>query len=283
MKDIAMIVALSFAACVVAGLLGAALLHLLRRRSLRYQLITAALLPVGAVTATVLINVWLMFISPHDSSVTLIALATAVLLALLGAWLVLRQIARGSAELGAAVARLVEDSTSVSARVVPDGASATQLPEELASVLADLDATRRALAETRSRQQAAEDARRELISFLSHDLRTPLAGLRALSEGLEDGVITDVPGALGHMRATVGRMSHLVDDLFELSRVHGSRPPWPESLVPLPEFLTRVSAGSSMPAGADTPRARATTEQVSAWPSHAAWSSPTTAGSRCAT
>ena len=49
----------------------------------------------------------------------------------------------------------------------------------------------------------------------------PLAGLRALLEGLEDGVITDVPGALGHMRATVDRMSHLVDDLFELSRVHG--------------------------------------------------------------
>ena len=54
---------------------------------------------------------------------------------------------------------------------------------------------------------------------MSHDLRTPLAGMRALLEGLEDGVITDVPAALGHMRATVERMSHLVDDLFELSRV----------------------------------------------------------------
>jgi hypothetical protein len=42
MKDFATIVALSFAACVVVGLLGAALMHLLRRRSLRYQLITAA-------------------------------------------------------------------------------------------------------------------------------------------------------------------------------------------------------------------------------------------------
>ena len=39
----------------------------------------------------------------------LIALATAVLLAVLGAWLVMRQIGRGSAELGAAVERLVED------------------------------------------------------------------------------------------------------------------------------------------------------------------------------
>ena len=220
-------------------------MHMLRHRSLRYQLITAALLPLAAVTATVLINVWLMFLSPHDSSVILIALATAFLLAVLGAWLVMRQIARGSAELGAAVERLVEDSTSVGAPVVPDGASVTQIPEELATVLADLDATRRTLAETRSRQRAAEDARRELVSFMSHDLRTPLAGLRALLEGLEDGVITDVPGALGHMRATVDRMSHLVDDLFELSRVQGSPRPRPETLVSLSELIIDVSTESA--------------------------------------
>ena len=245
MKDFATIVALSFAACVLAGLLGAAVMHLLRRRSLRYQLITAALLPVAAVIATVLINVWLMFLSPHDSSVILIALATAVLLAVLGAWLVMRQVARGSAELGAAVERLVEDSTSLGSPVVSHGGTVTQIPEELASVVADLDATRRTLAETRSRQLAAEDARRELVSFMSHDLRTPLAGLRALLEGLEDGVITDVPGAFGHMRATVERMSHLVDDLFELSRVHGSRSPKPETPVSLSELIMDVSMESA--------------------------------------
>ena len=44
-------------------------------------------------------------------------------------------------------------------------------------------------------------ARRELVSFMSHDLRTPLAGLRALAEGLEDGVVHDVPRALSHLRA----------------------------------------------------------------------------------
>lgn len=245
MKDFAAIVALSFGACVLVGLLGAIFIHLLRRRSLRYQLLTAALLPVAAVTATVLINVWLMFLSPHDSSVILIALATAVLLAVLGAWLVMRQIGRGSAELGAAVERLVADSTSLGAPVVPPGGTVTQIPEELASVVADLDATRRMLAETRSRQQAAEDARRELVSFMSHDLRTPLAGLRALLEGVEDGVITDVPGALGHMRSTVERMSHLVDDLFELSRVRGSPRLRQETLVSLSELIMDVSMESA--------------------------------------
>ena len=59
-------------------------------------------------------------------------------------------------------------------------------------MLDELAEARRTLAESRARERAAEQARRELVSFMSHDLRTPLAGLRALAEGLEDGVITDV-------------------------------------------------------------------------------------------
>ena len=69
---------------------------------------------------------------------------------------------------------------------------------------------------------------------MSHDLRTPLAGLRAIAEGLEDGVIKDVPRALAHFRSTVARMTDLVDDLFALSRVQGAPEtktvrwcPWP--------------------------------------------------------
>ena len=80
---------------------------------------------------------------------------------------------------------------------------------------------------------------------MSHDLRTPLAGLRALAEGLEDGVITDVPRALAHLRATVSRMSHLVDDLFELSRVQGDRPARPQTLVSLTELIIDVASEST--------------------------------------
>ena len=56
--------------------------------------------------------------------------------------------------------------------------------------------------------------------FMSHDLRTPLAGLRALAEGLEDGVTEDQGVALRQVRQTVDRMNGLVGDLFELSRLN---------------------------------------------------------------
>ncbi|GAA3613021.1 sensor histidine kinase [Microlunatus ginsengisoli] len=247
MSDYVTIVALTVGACVVVGGLGVVVLHLLRRASLRYQLVVAGLLPVAAVTATVVINVWLMFLSPHDSTVITIALITAVPLAVLASWWIMRRVAVGSARLSAAMQQLIGDSlpSDIAAAPVETPPGSPEVPAELAVVLNELDSTRQTLAEARRRQQAAEDARRELVAFMSHDLRTPLAGLRALAEGLEDGVVTDVPRALRHLRATVGRMSHLVDDLFELSRVQGARPARPETLVSLTELIMDVASESA--------------------------------------
>jgi signal transduction histidine kinase len=45
--------------------------------------------------------------------------------------------------------------------------------------------------EVLDRERRMEASRRELIAWVSHDLRTPLAGLRAMTEALEDGVVDD--------------------------------------------------------------------------------------------
>ena len=83
---------------------------------------------------------------------------------------------------------------------------------------------------------------------MSHE-RTPLAGLRALSEGLEDGVIADVPRAMAHLRATVARMSVLVDDLFALSRVQGTAEAKPQAMVSLTELISDVASESAATLG----------------------------------
>jgi signal transduction histidine kinase len=178
----------------------------------------------------------------------LIALLTSLVLAALGAWLVVRRIARASRRVGAGLHQLVSDTAS-SAPVTTTAPSEVAAPRELAQVLDDLAETRRTLAESRARQRAAEQSRQELVSFMSHDLRTPLAGLRALSEGLEDGVITDVPRAMSHLRATVARMSVLVDDLFALSRVQGTREAKPQTMVSLTELISDVASESAASAG----------------------------------
>lgn len=71
--------------------------------------------------------------------------------------------------------------------------------------------------EAERRIREVEEGRRELIAGLSHDLRTPLAGIRAMAEALEDGVAPD-PAA--HRRAIVReatRTSSMVDDLLALA------------------------------------------------------------------
>lgn len=83
-------------------------------------------------------------------------------------------------------------------------------------------------AERRAAEQAAardaerdiEASRREMVAWVSHDLRTPLAGIRAMAEALEDGVAEDPPRYLARMIADVGRMSGMLDDLLALSRIH---------------------------------------------------------------
>ncbi|HEU4425772.1 MAG TPA: HAMP domain-containing sensor histidine kinase [Pilimelia sp.] len=77
--------------------------------------------------------------------------------------------------------------------------------------------------EAREQERRAEASRRELVAWVSHDLRTPLAGLRAMTEALEDGVVDD-PATIAdyhrRIRVETERMARLVDDLFELSRIN---------------------------------------------------------------
>jgi signal transduction histidine kinase len=72
-----------------------------------------------------------------------------------------------------------------------------------------------------TRERAVEASRRELVTWLSHDLRTPLAGMRAMAEALEDDLVEDRSVYLHRIGVEVTKLTHLVDDLFELSRLQG--------------------------------------------------------------
>ena len=76
--------------------------------------------------------------------------------------------------------------------------------------------------QVRDQEREAEHARRELVAWVSHDLRTPLAGIRAMSEALEDGVVSepaDVERYARQIVAETDRLGSLVDDLFEMSKI----------------------------------------------------------------
>jgi signal transduction histidine kinase len=100
-------------------------------------------------------------------------------------------------------------------------------------------------AEARATEQRLEAGRRELVAWVSHDLRTPLAGLRAMAEALEDNVVDDPQTVAEYhrrMRTEADRMSRLVDDLFELSRINAGALRLALSAVPLADIVSDAIA-----------------------------------------
>ncbi|MEV8376417.1 HAMP domain-containing sensor histidine kinase [Kribbella sp. NPDC056861] len=230
-RDQMTIFALTAGWTLVVGVAGSAVLWRFRRKSLRLTIIVAGLVPMLAALAAVTQSVQAMFISGHDSLVVLWTLAFSGLLGLAMSVLLGHWVSAGSRDVGRRLRHLGTSYEPV--------AGNSDVPAELSAITDELEMTRQRLAASRDRERALEASRRELVAFMSHDLRTPLAGLRAVSEGLEDGVIDDVPGALRQMRTTVDRMTGLVDDLFELSRLSAA-PPRRRSAVSLRELAEDV-------------------------------------------
>ena len=129
-------------------------------------------------------------------------------------------------------------------------------PSELQALSAELARTSRRLEESRLREARLEGSRRELVSWVSHDLRTPLAGMRAMAEALEDGMVEDPARYHRQIRAEVDRMVRMVDDLFELSRIHAGVLTLSPETVALGDLVSEAIAGADPMARAAVGAAR---------------------------
>ena len=73
------------------------------------------------------------------------------------------------------------------------------------------------------RERAMETSRREFVAWISHDLRTPLAGIRAMTEALQDKVVDDPETISAYHEAILlesARLTSMIEDLFRLSQIH---------------------------------------------------------------
>jgi signal transduction histidine kinase len=214
MSDLAEIWFVAVASGVSVGLLGLLAGWCLRHRSLRWQLAV-----VGVVTTlTVLMGVQAisrrMLISDHDRSVVLIVTSAAAVVSLAVALVLSAALVRWSRSLREDVRRVGAGDAVVATR---------RGPAEFQELSAELASAHERLAEARQREQRLEESRRELVSWVSHDLRTPLAGIRVMAEALEDSIAADPARYHRQIRGEVDRMVRMVDDLFELSRIHAGQ------------------------------------------------------------
>ncbi len=91
---------------------------------------------------------------------------------------------------------------------------------------------------TRLRQ--LQTVRQDFLSNISHELRTPIASLRALVETLSDGALDDKVAAhrfLRHMEVEVDSLSHMVQELLDLARIESGKASLELAPVPAIDLL----------------------------------------------
>ena len=188
------------AASLAAGLLVA--LALRAAPTVWLQVTGLALLSVCVPLAAVLLSGWVMFHMGADVKILAVAAGSASA-AVVAGLLLARTIARSLGRVGDSAQRLAAGDLTARA---PSGGTA-----EVARLADSFNAMAASI-------EQIFDARRELVAWASHDLRTPLASMQAMLEAIEDGLV-EPEQYLPLLRQQVQTLSTLVDDLFELARI----------------------------------------------------------------
>lgn len=207
---------------ILASLAGAALVdRLLGAASLRQRFGAVAALASCFALANLVVLSWAMFVNRHDAALLGALLVYSVAVGAAVALQLGRSTAAAVGRLERAARRLGRGDLDV--RTAAHGqAGFDSGGPELEKLARTLDDMAERLQQAQARERQAEGVRRNLISAVSHDLRTPLASLRAMVEAVVDEVVDD-PVSLRRysveMQRSVGQLTQLVDDLFELAQL----------------------------------------------------------------
>lgn len=184
------------------------------RSGLGVKLAVGHVLGAIVVLLNVVVTAVLMFISGHDIGLLGLLVFFAAALSIFFGFAQGRFLIDSIDALSGAARRMA--TGDLNTRVaVPPGDELGELGDAFNRMAARLQ-------EYDARQRAQEHARRDLIVAVSHDLRTPLASIRAMAEALCDGVVTDretVDRYHRTIKAETERLNGLIENLFELSRI----------------------------------------------------------------
>jgi len=196
-------IALAIGVAAASLVVGLAVAFALRAApSVWLQLAGLAFLSVCVPFAAVAFSGWVMLDMGADAKIVIVAACSATA-AVVASLILARSIARSIRRVSASAQELAAGDLSARA---PEGGTAeiAQLASSFNTMAASLE--------------QLFDARRELVVWASHDLRTPIASMQAMLEAIEDELASPAE-YLPLMREQVRMLSSLVDDLFELARI----------------------------------------------------------------
>jgi signal transduction histidine kinase len=206
-----------------------------RFASLRTKAALSALVASVASLASVLAMAALMFISTgHDLPVLVAVLSFAAIVSAAIAYLHAGRVSGRVTALTESVEALARGEA-----VRGGGRSGDAELDRLDASIAELSAQ---LAEAADQRERLDRERRELTAAISHDLRTPLASVRASVEALADDLVPpdEVPRYLGRVERDVERLERLIEDLFELAQMDAGAMQLDRRPLPIAEIAADV-------------------------------------------
>ena len=189
--------------------------RLLRRTSLGQRYLAIAAIGTIVALGNLAALTRAMFVSPHAATILAVVLTYATAAGLATAF----STARSSA---AALRRVTGTAEEIGRGELKARVGSLDAGSELDRLGATIDHMAEALQRVRDEEQRIERTRRDLITAVSHDLRTPLANLRAMAEAIDERVVEDTDTFRRYakeMQRSVAQLSSLVDDLFEFVQV----------------------------------------------------------------
>jgi two-component system, OmpR family, sensor histidine kinase BaeS len=161
-----------------------------------------------------------------------VALAVAALTALVATWYLSRRLQRSVAEVSCAATAVANGHYDI--RVSPPGLGH------------DFQSLAYAFNQMAERLASVETTRRQLLSDLAHEIRTPVSVVKAYLEALEDDVTTLDPDTIAMLRDQAGRLVRFSDDFVALAIAEEgravARPAW---IAPAALISTALAAASN--------------------------------------
>lgn len=183
--------------------------------SIKAKSFAGSVIATGVALLNVFVIAQLMFISTDHDLKLLVALLvfSAVVTVFFSLWIAAN-----------VTSRITHVAAGVRALAHGDLGSRVEIHgrDEVAFLAADVNTLADRLMAAEEERQAIDRERRDLTTAISHDLRTPLASLRAMVEALDDAVVgepAEVQRYYSTMKREIERLSRMIDDLFELSRI----------------------------------------------------------------
>lgn len=162
----------------------------------------------------VFVTARLMFASDHDLRLAAVLLIFAGGIATALGYFLSTTLSEKIQWVGRAAAAIAEGRRDVRVDVVGN--------DELAHLGKTFNQMAARLEAAESRHRETEQMRRNLLAWIGHDLRTPLASIQALVEALTDGYITDPNETQRYLRTIqldAAALSVLIDELFEMAEI----------------------------------------------------------------